>query len=113
MSNYANESAGAVEREGACRGVRGMVKDTRSATLKFRRLFGTGAMAAPAQRASSPRGARPPAPHHPAGCSRRIRRAVEDLTGSFASPGRSPWTDHGWIVPWHKGLTFGLTLDEN
>ena len=34
MSRYANASAGAVEREGACRGVRGMVKDTRSAHLR-------------------------------------------------------------------------------
>ena len=50
-------------------------------------------MAAAALRASSQRGARPPAPHHPAGCSRRIRRTVEDRTGSFASPGWSPWND--------------------
>ena len=34
MSRYANAIAGAVEREGACRGVRGMVKDTRSAHLR-------------------------------------------------------------------------------
>ena len=34
MSRYANASAGAVERDGAGRGVRGMAKSTRSAHLR-------------------------------------------------------------------------------
>ena len=74
-------------------------------------------MAAPAQRAPSLRGARPLAPLHPAGCSRRVRRAVEDPTGSLASPGRSTWTDNGlmcalahWTDSWtDHGTTLART----